>query len=106
MEAIFGKQRPKPQVADEPEADDEFAMELSANKFRETVKQTAREQTQTAKSVASGTRLPDSNQEVYLDKLTGKIIVNPRKSDQMTGIKRTIDRRDREADLEKEGEVT
>lgn len=104
LDALFAKQKQRFKIEEDAEkADDELDFEASANKFTEALRQG-----KTApKAGKSESEKPKSErkQDVYLDKTTGKIIVNPRKSDHLTGVKRAINRRDHDADPNDDTEV-
>lgn len=93
MDAILAQTKPKFEAYVATNPDEEF--ELSASRFTTGLKTRAE-----APKAQSGKT--NENQEVYLDRKTGKIVVNPRKSEHTIGVKRPLDRRDREAEAEGE----
>lgn len=90
MENIYSKYDSMLKIDDEKKFGDEFHLEESANQFRETIK--------SQKLVESRPKPVNENQDVYFDAKTGKIVVNIKKSEKLTGVKRQFDRNDREED--------
>lgn len=104
MDALFAKQKQRFRVEEDAEqADDELDLEASANRFTEALRQ-GKPAGSTPKT-ATEKPISDRKQDVYLDKTTGKIVVNPRKSDHTTGVKRALNRRDNDVDANDDAEV-
>lgn len=93
MDAILYKSKPKIEEIVDEESEDEFGFSSGFGHFGSLPKD---------KSAATPTETKESDRtkDVYLDKETGKIVVNPKKHEQTTGFKRGLDRKERTAELE------
>lgn len=94
MDAVFSKHETKLTIEENQKFDDEFELEQSANRFRESFNRKA--------IVEQKNMSVNVNQDVYFDPKTGKIVVNLKKSDTMTGVKRHLDRNAKDGDFDQE----
>jgi len=92
MDHILFKSKPRLEIAQEKDSEDEFGLEGA---FGFKAAPAGKPSTPHGQPKES-----DRQREVYLDRETGKIVVNPKRQDQTTGFKRGLDRRDPDEELQ------
>ena len=97
MEAVISKYESRLTIDTETRVEDEFNFELTGSHFQDSLRRIPKEMPTKISN--------DENKDVYFDKSTGKLIVTLKKMDRNTGVKRPIERTDREEELNSEANV-